>query len=167
MAGDFDLSGETALLTGGAGILGAAFAAALARHGARVAIVDRDGDKAHRVAGSIPGASAHQADITDPAALRRLQKELEPPSIVVNNAAAKSPNFFAPFEDFPLEAWDQVMAVNVTGAMLCSQVFGAEMAARGRGCIINVLSIYGIVAPDQRIYEGSHYEGRAINTPAV
>jgi NAD(P)-dependent dehydrogenase (short-subunit alcohol dehydrogenase family) len=167
VAGDFDLSGETALLTGGAGILGAVFAAALARNGARVAIVDRDAEKARKVAGSIPGASAHEADITDADALHRLQKEMEPPSILVNNAAAKSPNFFTPFEDFPLEDWDEVMAVNLTGAMLCSQVFGTTMAARGRGCIVNVLSIYGIVAPDQRIYEGSSYEGRAINTPAV
>jgi NAD(P)-dependent dehydrogenase (short-subunit alcohol dehydrogenase family) len=51
--------------------------------------------------------------------------------------------------------------------MLGCQVFGAAMAECGRGSIINILSIYGIVAPDQRIYEGSRYEGRAINTPAV
>lgn len=167
MAADFDLSGEIALLTGGAGILGAAFAAALVRHGARVVIVDRDGPKARKLAGSIPGASGHEADITDADALRRLQQDLEPPTILVNNAAAKSANFFAPFEEFPLEDWEQVMSANLTGAMLCSQVFGTAMAARGRGCIVNVLSIYGIVAPDQRIYEGSSYEGRAINTPAV
>jgi NAD(P)-dependent dehydrogenase (short-subunit alcohol dehydrogenase family) len=156
MAADFDLSGEVALITGGAGILGTAFAAALARHGARVVIVDRM---------AAPGA--HQVDITDPQALRRLQKEIEPPTILVNNAAAKSANFFAPFEEFPLGDWEEVMDVNLTGAMLCAQVFGAAMAARGRGSIINTLSIYGIVAPDQRIYEGSSYEGRAINTPAV
>ena len=167
MAPDFDLSGEVALLTGGAGILGAAFAAALARYGARVAIVDRDGAKAERVAAGIQGSRAHQADITDPEALRRLQKEMAPPTILVNNAAAKSANFFAPFEEFPLADWEAVMDANLIGAMLCSQVFGAAMAERGRGSIINTLSIYGIIAPDQRIYEGSSYEGRAINTPAV
>jgi NAD(P)-dependent dehydrogenase (short-subunit alcohol dehydrogenase family) len=156
MAADFDLSGEVALITGGAGILGTAFAAALARHGARVVIVDRK-----------PVSGAHQVDITDPQALRRLQKEIEPPTILVNNAAAKSANFFAPFEEFPLGDWEEVMDVNLTGAMMCAQVFGAAMAERGRGSIINTLSIYGIVAPDQRIYEGSSYEGRAINTPAV
>jgi NAD(P)-dependent dehydrogenase (short-subunit alcohol dehydrogenase family) len=156
MAADFDLSGEVALITGGAGILGTAFAAALARHGARVVVVDRK---------AAPGA--HQVDITDLQALRRLQKEIEPPTILVNNAAAKSANFFAPFEEFPLADWEEVMDANLTGAMLCAQVFGAAMAERGRGSIINTLSIYGIVAPDQRIYEGSSYEGRAINTPAV
>ena len=156
MTADFDLSGEVALITGGAGILGTAFAAALAGHGARVVIADRK-----------PAPGAHQVDITDAAALRRLQKEIGPPTILVNNAAAKSANFFAPFEEFPLGDWEEVMDVNLTGAMLCAQVFGTAMAERGRGSIINTLSIYGVVAPDQRIYEGSSYEGRAINTPAV
>ena len=156
MAADFDLMGEVALITGGGGILGTAFAGALTRHGARVIIVDRK-----------PMPGAHQVDITDLQALRRLQKEIDPPTILVNNAAAKSENFFAPFEEFPLGDWEAVMDVNLTGAMLCAQVFGAAMAERGRGSIINTLSIYGIVAPDQRIYEGSSYEGRAINTPAV
>jgi NAD(P)-dependent dehydrogenase (short-subunit alcohol dehydrogenase family) len=59
------------------------------------------------------------------------------------------------------------MAVNLTGAVICAQVFGGRMAERKAGSIVNTLSIYGIVAPDQRIYEGSIYEGRAINTPAV
>ena len=59
------------------------------------------------------------------------------------------------------------MSVNLTGAMVCAQVFGGEMARRGRGSVVNVLSIYGIAAPDQRIYEGSEYLGRAINTPAI
>lgn len=168
---DFDLSGEVVLLTGGAGILGAAFAGALSRHGARVAIVDRNGSNAQRVARDTRNARAYAADITDLAALFRLQREVtadfDSPTVLVNNAAAKSANFFAPFETFPLQDWDEVMNVNLTGAMLCAQVFGSAMAERGRGSIINTLSIYGIVAPDQRIYEGSSYEGRAINTPAV
>jgi len=168
---EFDLSGEVVVLTGGAGILGAAFAAALSRFGASVAIVDRDGGKAKQSAQAVARARAYEADIADPKALRRLEEqvaaELGAPTVLVNNAAAKSAHFFAPFEQFPLEDWDQVMRVNLTGAMLCCQVFGAAMAERGRGCIVNILSIYGIVAPDQRIYEGSSYEGRAINTPAV
>ncbi|MDB5912321.1 MAG: short-chain dehydrogenase/reductase, partial [Ramlibacter sp.] len=66
-----------------------------------------------------------------------------------------------------LADWNEVMAVNLTGAMLCAQAFGAPMAQRGSGAIVNTLSIYGIVAPDQRIYEGSEYLGRPINTPAI
>jgi NAD(P)-dependent dehydrogenase (short-subunit alcohol dehydrogenase family) len=167
----FDLTGEVAVLTGGAGILGAAFAAALSRNGARVAVVDRDGAKAEQVAAKCHGVRAYEADITDPGALRLLEQRIEaefaPPTVLINNAAAKSANFFAQFEDFPLRDWDEVMNINLTGAMLCAQVFGRSMAARRRGSIINTLSIYGVVAPDQRIYEGSSYEGRAINTPAV
>lgn len=170
-AAEFDLSGEVCVLTGGAGILGAAFAAALSRYGARVAIADRVGSRAEQVAGGISGAHAYEVDITDAGALRRLQEriaaDMAPPTVLVNNAAAKSANFFARFEDFPLEDWDEVMNVNLTGAMQCAQVFGSAMAERCRGSIINTLSIYGVVAPDQRIYEGSSYEGRAINTPAV
>ena len=51
--------------------------------------------------------------------------------------------------------------------MLCCQVFGSIMAQRGSGIIVNVLSIYGIVAPDQSIYKGSEYLGQPINTPAI
>ena len=81
----------------------------------------------------------------------------------MNNAAIQSPIFFAPFESFPLNDWNQVIEVNLTGAMICCQVVGGTMAKRGHGSIINTLSIYGIVGPDQRIYEGSLYEGRIIN----
>ena len=86
---------------------------------------------------------------------------------LLNNAATKSENFFEPFESFPVDEWNEVMSVNLTGAMLCAQIFGTPMAQRGYGSIVNTLSIYGIVAPDQRIYEGSEYQGRPINTPAI
>lgn len=173
---DFDLAGEVAVLTGGAGIIGARFARALAEWGARVGMIDLDADKARRVADEISAVCegrvrAYGADITDQNVLRALQDriraELGDPTILVNNAAAKSENFFVPFERFPLEDWEEVMKVNTTGVMLCCQVFGSRMAECGKGNIINLLSIYGIAAPDQRIYEGSQYEGRAINTPAV
>jgi NAD(P)-dependent dehydrogenase (short-subunit alcohol dehydrogenase family) len=89
--------------------------------------------------------------------------------VLINNAAAKSPHFFAPLESFPLEDWNQVMAVNVTGIFLAVRELGPTMAVKGKGSIINVSSIYGVVGPDQRIYEGSHYEdmGWTINTPLI
>jgi NAD(P)-dependent dehydrogenase (short-subunit alcohol dehydrogenase family) len=176
MGKDFDLSGETVAITGGAGILGSRFAAAFGRHGARVAILDLDAAKAMEAA-RLVGAehkvatAAFAADIGDAnagaAARASIEKALGPVSVLVNAAATKSDGFFAPFESYALADWEKVMRTNVTGAMLCAQGFGAAMASRGRGSIINILSIYGIVAPDQRIYEGSSYEGRAINTPAV
>lgn len=173
---EFDLSGKVAVLTGGGGILGSCFAEALVSRGARIAIVDRDIEKANIVVDALNSshgevARAYGVDITRRNELLDLhlavQADLGEVDVLINNAAAKSPNFFEPFETFPQEDWDYVMGINTTGVMLSCQVFGAAMARRGMGSIVNTLSIYGIVAPDQRIYEGSSYEGRAINTPAV
>lgn len=172
----FDLSGKVVLLTGAAGILGGEFAAALAGQGAHVALADLDADRLHALCDELNALyegrlHAYQTDITSAAAVAELQQRVEneigAADVLVNNAAAKSPNFFAPFETFPFEDWEAVMAVNTTAVARMCQAFGGAMAARGGGSIVNILSIYGIVAPDQRIYEGSEYEGQAINTPAV
>lgn len=173
---DFDLTGRVVLLTGGAGILGVRMAAALVAYGGHVALVDCDAVRLADAMASLdeagPGSVCpFEANITERDTLVRLrevvERELGPVDVLVNNAAYKSANFFEPFETFPLEDWDAVFRVNLTAAMLACQVFGGVMAERGRGNIVNTLSIYGIVAPDQRIYEGSLYEGHAINTPAV
>lgn len=177
MSDQFELHGRVVLLTGGAGILGSRMAGAFVRFGARVAVVDRDGTRAAELAATLNSGAAgvmargYSVDITSRAQLEALHEQVEKDlglvDVLVNNAATKSPNFFEPFETFPLEDWEAVMRVNLNGVMLSCQVFGALMAQRGRGSIINTLSIYGIVAPDQRIYEGSLYEGQPINTPAV
>ena len=173
---EFDLMGEVFVVTGGGGILGKHFTNALVGRGARVAVADRNLDKARWVADGAgrcgPGeARAYEVDVGNAGSLRKLRTDVEvdlgPVTALVNNAAAKSERFFEPFESFPLEDWQSVLRVNTTGAMLACQTFGAEMAQRRSGNIVNVLSIYGIVAPDQRIYEGALYEGRPINTPAV
>lgn len=176
MGTDFDLSGEVVALTGAAGILGSGYTRALARCGARVALLERNVEAARALVREINAAHgevaiAVEADVGDLASLQDARMRIEatwgPASVLINNAATKTPGFFEPFETFRLEDWDEVMRVNSTGTMLGCQVFGTGMAQRGRGSIVNILSVYGIVAPDQRIYEGSSYEGRAINTPAV
>ena len=166
---------SVAIVTGGGGILGSSMVARLAAGGFSVAVVDLDAASAGVVAQQVRGgggtAENFVCDITDMLEVNRLRSRLEADlgqvDVLVNNAATKSPHFFEPFESFPLEDWNHVMNVNTTGVMVMCQVFGSEMAKRERGCIVNILSIYGIVAPDQRIYEGSEYEGRGINTPAV
>lgn len=173
--GAFDLTGKTIVLTGGAGILGSRMAQMLLLNGAAVAIVDRDASAIERVTQQLNAHEqrlrAYVVDITKRGEVAdlapRVERELGRVEVLVNNAATKSENFFEPFETYPSEDWEEVMSVNLTGAVNCCQQFGGEMARRGKGAIINTLSIYGIVAPDQRIYAGSMYEGRPINTPAV
>lgn len=174
-AADFSLANRTIVITGGGGILGTSMVAALVAAGARVAVVERELDKAAAASADLsdlPGRAApFAADIRDrasvEAALAAIEQQFGPVHGLVNNAAVKSANFFEPFETFPVDDWKEVMDVNLNGAFICAQVFGRGMAERGQGAIINTLSIYGIVAPDQRIYEGSLYEGQAINTPAI
>lgn len=176
MSALFDLHGEVAVVTGGAGLLGTRMSEALAAHGASVAVLDRDGARAARAAQEIAPRSGSrvvglQVDVGDRAQLRqarvRIERELGAATVLVNAAATKSAGFFEPFETFSSADWDEVFRTNVTGVMRSCQEFGVGMAARGQGSIVNILSIYGIAAPDQRIYEGSLYEGHPINTPAV
>lgn len=176
----FDLSGRTAIVTGGAGILGSASAAALADHGADVAVVDVDLANATRVAEDLSRefgvrALGIECDVTIPDSVRdmaaRVEAELGPIRILHNNAATKGTDMeklFAPVEQYDLETWREIMAVNLDGLFLVSQHVGALMADRGVGSIIHTASIYGsTMGPDQRIYEGSEYMGRPINTPPV
>lgn len=172
MSDPFRLDGKIVVVTGAAGIIGRKVSAAFLEAGARVFALDRDADLLEKVLG--PAHDALLTCATDIArrddvrrAFELLCKEWGIPDVLLNNAATKSENFFEPFETFPVDEWNEVMSVNLTGAMLCAQVFGGAMAQRGGGSIVNTLSIYGIVAPDQRIYEGSEYLGQAINTPAI
>jgi NAD(P)-dependent dehydrogenase (short-subunit alcohol dehydrogenase family) len=98
--------------------------------------------------------------------------------ILVNNAALTvrggserlSPaDYFAPFEDYKLEVWDQALRTNLTGMLLCAQSVGRQMLAQAPqgGVVVNIASTYGVVAPDQRLYEGvvSPYARTGFNTP--
>lgn len=173
---DFNLTGKVVVLTGAAGILGSRIATAFAERGATLALLDREASKVKALEETIcnsysSSVRSYALDITSredyESTVDKIETELGPVDVLINNAAAKSPNFFEPFETFPIEDWDMVMSINTTGVMIGCQVVGKRMAERKRGSIINTLSIYGIVAPDQRIYEGSLYEGQKINTPAV
>jgi len=170
----FSLEGKVIVVTGAAGILGTSFCNELLAGGAKVAAIDHNSDALARLqeqAGESASLATFRADIRERAQVAEVRRQVEekygPVDGLLNNAATKSPNFFEPFETFPIEDWDHVMSVNLTGSVVCAQEFGSDMARRGKGSIVNVLSIYGIAAPDQRIYEGSEYLGRAINTPAV
>ena len=169
------LDGRVVVVTGGAGILGAHHCRAFAAAGAMVIIADKAAEGCDLLAAEIiaAGGRAHSApvDLTSAGDIARWSADIiqrfGPPHVLMNNAATKSPAFFTPLEDFPLDDWNLVMMVNVTAVFLSCRWLGSVMAKAGRGSIINVSSIYGILGPDQRIYEGSSYMGAAINTPLV
>lgn len=175
----FDLSDRVAVVTGGVGILGRHFCAALADHGAHVAVVDLDGGAADELATELSETFGVPAiglgcDVSDQASVTAMVEEVEAqlgvPHVLHNNAATKTSDlqrFFASVEDVPIETWREVMAVNLDGMFLVARGIGAKMAAAGRGSIIQTSSIYGMAAPDQRIYEGSEYLDRQISTPAA
>jgi NAD(P)-dependent dehydrogenase (short-subunit alcohol dehydrogenase family) len=175
----FDLSGKVAVVTGGAGILGRQFCRALADHGAAVAVVDLDRDGAEQMAEELKAqysvaALAVETDVSEPMAVERMavriEDELGPIDILANNAATKGRDlnaFFARVADYDPKVWREIMAVNLDGMFFVARTIGSRMADRGAGSIIQTASIYGIEGPDQRIYEGSSYQGKTINTPPV
>lgn len=178
--GLFDLSGKVAVVTGACGILGRHFSAGLAAHGCRVVAVDLDQGAADALAGSLNrrfgGDSFGLAcDVADPARVgamvERVGERCGRIDVLHNNAAGKSASperFFAAVEDYALETWREVMAVNLDGLFLVARAVGASMRRQGiAGSIVQTASIYGVVAPDPRIYEGSEYNGMPINTPPV
>jgi NAD(P)-dependent dehydrogenase (short-subunit alcohol dehydrogenase family) len=171
----FDLSGKVAVVTGAAGILGRHFVAGLAAHGAAVAMLDLDDEALAEAANNVEGRIlAVSCDITDAAQLQsavdRVERELGPIDVLHNNAATKSSDvaaFFAPAETYSRSVWREVMAVNLDAMFFVAQEVGKRMVARRQGSIIQTASIYGVMGADQRIYEGSEYNGRPINTPPV
>lgn len=176
----FDLHGKVAVITGGAGILGQHFCAGLAESGATVVVVDLQEDKAQELAQALGARYKVQVigigcDVSNPESVRAMVAqavtEFGEINILHNNAAGKSDDldaFFAPFEEYNFDQWRQIMAVNLDGMFLVAQAVGKQMVAQGKGgSIVQTASIYGVMAPDHRIYEGSFYLGRQINTPAV
>jgi len=172
----FQLGGKVALVTGGAGILGEKFCAGLVEAGAKVAVVDLNASAAQAAAARLgENAVGFGCDIADPASVQAcvaaVIARFGAIDILHNNAATKSRDvraFFTPFEDYSLDTWREVMAVNIDGMFLMAQAVGKHMVARGQGgVVIQTASIYGLVGPDSRIYEGSDYLGGPINTPAV
>lgn len=160
----FDLSGKVAIVTGATGLLGQEHCKALASAGAKVVACDVNADRLHGVVSHhCPGGLALVADVTDKASLEKGLHEVLSRygrvDTLVNNAAINdmfenpaNAAELSKFENYPVESFRKMMDVNVTGTLLCSQVFGSEMARKGSGSIINVASTYGMVGPDQSIY---------------
>jgi len=167
----FDLDDRVAVVTGGAGVLGQEFARTLAERGAQVVLADLDQSRCDKSAADISDVHKRtclgiSADVTSPMAVAamvdRTRSEFGRIDVLINNAATQPPGFFAPLQEYSLDVWNQVLAVNLTGMFVVAQAVGKVMVEQGRGSIINISSIYGIVASDHRIYDGCDF-----NTPAV
>lgn len=164
----FDLTGRVAIVTGGVGLLGVEFCHTLAEAGAAVTIADLDGEAAVDLAASLTQtgyrAQGWQADITSADSVKAMVSatlQAYGRLDILVNSAALDPKFdpnskkshSGAFADYPLELWQQALDVNLTGAMLCCQAAVRPMLEQGRGTIINLSSIYGVAAPDQRLYQ--------------
>ena len=165
----YDLTGRTALVTGAGGLLGKQHVAALSEAGARVIVTDVGLAQAEAAVAALKQATpsadlmALEINVTSLDSVRAANEQLAgrgiAVDILVNNAAidpkvTSSPGVMhsSRFEAFPVPQWQTEIAVGLTGAMLCAQVFGGAMAARGRGVILNIASDLGVIAPDQRLY---------------
>jgi NAD(P)-dependent dehydrogenase (short-subunit alcohol dehydrogenase family) len=172
----FTLTGRTAIVTGGAGLLGKEFCRTLAQAGAAVVVADLNAEAAAATAESLQqeGFRSHsiQTDVTDPRSVKHMVASalgvFGRLDILVNSAAldpkvdpqalANRTTPLGSFEDYPLEAWNTALNVNLTGMFLITQACVAPMLAQGqKGSIINICSTYGLNGPDQRIYR---QEGR-------
>jgi len=170
-----DLRGRVAVITGGAGHLGLAFAEAVAELGARVVIVDRDADATAARAEVVARHGGVEAigvavDLAEPEAAARVAEETRARfgrvDILVNNAAytgdTRVPGYAVPVASQTLSAWQAALRVNLDAAFALTQALAADLATSGQGAIINIASIYGLVGPDFRLYEGT-----AMGNPAA
>ena len=147
------------------------YANALAENGAHVVLADVDQSRCESCASEISAAHGRKAlgvktDVSLPGDVTHLVEQVISNfgqiDILINNAAAQPPGMWTTFEDYPLDLWNRVMAVNLTGQFLMAQAVGREMLKRKKGSIINISSTYGVVGPDFRIYEGTNF-----NCPVV
>jgi NAD(P)-dependent dehydrogenase (short-subunit alcohol dehydrogenase family) len=163
----FSLAGRVAIITGGAGLLGTKHAGIIAQAGGIPVLIDLAAAKPELRAQAL--AEAHgvpvlglAGDITSLESIEQMRDAILERfgriDILINNAA-NNPKMenregtnFSRLENFPLETWEADLRVGLTGAFLCSRVFGSEMAKRKSGVILNIASDLALIGPDQRLY---------------
>lgn len=162
--GSTDLTGRTAIVTGGAGPLGSVLSDALARAGARVVVVDLDGPACATTVAALPGTDhvACLADLLAPEGISAVvdrAEELQACDVLVNNAAFTGtsgvPGYAVPFEEQTDEAFALALQLNLLAPFSLTRRLAPLLRAGGHGSVINVSSIYGLVGPNMGLYEGT------------
>lgn len=162
----YDLTDKTVFLTGAAGLLGNQYAEALSEAGANVVLADINFKKCKKMESELKHQFkvipfALKMDISKKKsieeAIQKTIKKFSRIDVLINNAVFPEmrKERSIPFEKFPLELWNKILAVNLTGVFLCNQKIGSIMVKQKKGSIINISSIYGKVAADHRIYGNS------------
>jgi NAD(P)-dependent dehydrogenase (short-subunit alcohol dehydrogenase family) len=166
----FDLSGKSALITGGAGLLGKEHALALLEAGANVVLWDINKENLSRITSELrrdfSGQSVNMSvvDISNEEEVNNGYKNLESAgisiSILINNAAVNpkytsgnNGTIFSRVENLTLDDWNYQISVGLTGAFICSKYFGSKMAVNNSGVILNISSDLSVISPDQRLYK--------------
>jgi NAD(P)-dependent dehydrogenase (short-subunit alcohol dehydrogenase family) len=164
---DFRLDGRVIIITGGAGLLGAQYVNFLSGCGARPIVADINWEAATALFNSLSGPGDGMAltcDVGDAASVsemvHRVIEKFGRIDALVNNAAidpkfdqAHHEEHTLTFENYPLDLWNESLKVDITGMFLCTQAVAPIMLQQKNGVIVNISSIYGMVGPDQRIYE--------------
>ena len=166
----FSIRGKVCIVTGGGGLIGMKHTEAILEGEGIPVLLDIASGGMDRVKKSVLAeygadrtVETFVTDITDRKALEKVRDELLAKyghiDVLINNAAnnpkvEEASKNLGPirFHNFPVEIWNQDLAVGLTGAMLCAQVFGEVMEKQGSGVVLNISSDYGLIAPDQRIY---------------
>ena len=169
MRNNFDITGKVVLITGGSGLMGRAHAEAVAEFGAIPVIGDIDLAPAANILENIEKNTGVKGDVVEldvtssnsvTDALEKLTSVHKKIDVLINNAAlnpsvsnkSDGSKEWSRFEDFSMEVWNKDLEVGLTGAFVCSQVFGNHMKNNKQGVIINIASDLALIAPDQRIY---------------
>lgn len=159
-----ELTGRTAVVTGGAGPLGRVLSDALAQAGARVVVVDLDEQASAAAANDLPGSGhvAVGANLLDAQGISHVVGavgEVGACDILVNNAAFTGtsgvPGYAVPFDEQTDEAFAMALALNLTAPFSLTRQLAPLLRAGGHGSVVNVSSIYGLVGPNLNLYEGT------------
>jgi NAD(P)-dependent dehydrogenase (short-subunit alcohol dehydrogenase family) len=167
----FSLKNKFCLITGAAGLLGLEHAKAILEIEGNIILTDKDVLKLKKKIKELKFYFSnskiyyYKMDVTKPKEIKgvfnKLVKNKIDIDILINNAAIDSKVIAGKksktnkFESFSLNEWEKQISVGLTGSMLCSQVFGAQMSKRKKGVILNIASDLSILAPDQRLYSVS------------